>query len=174
MYIAYGTKLIEVAQLSPDGLRQVTSKTYKINGTYYIWVTKGGNIQCTLQSSSPFDPYEVRDTITEMRCPMPGAGPPHRGALVDTPDGQWCYMAFMARGPDTATGPSWSSTAKVLDQYPHAAACPSCNGHEPASAPRRYDFRQATALQPCWEWNQNPDNSKWRLDGGRLVLAQAP
>lgn len=34
------------------------------------------------------------ETAIQMRSPLAGAGPPHQGGLVDTPDGQWYYMAF--------------------------------------------------------------------------------
>jgi beta-xylosidase len=71
------------------------ARMYKIQGTYYIWVTKSGDSQSMLKSTAgPFGPFETRDILKEMRSPLAGSGPPHQGGLVDTPDGQWYYMSF--------------------------------------------------------------------------------
>jgi hypothetical protein len=73
---------------------------YKINGAYYIWLTKDWDTQTVLKSTSrPFGPYEVRDVIKGMRSRFAGSGSPHQAALVDTPDGQWYYVAFIDAFP---------------------------------------------------------------------------
>ncbi|KAL3473287.1 glycosyl hydrolase [Aspergillus californicus] len=202
MYIAYGTRTVEVAQLSPDGLSEVTSKVvhvsedyvegarmYKIHDTYYIWLTKTADTQCILKSTAgPFGPFEARDIITAMRSPLAGSGPPHQGGLVDTPDGQWYYMAFTDAYPAgrilllapvmfdsegwprvVADYPDAKGEWRLEYPYPHAVVHDSAT---PNMRFRRYDFTQSV-LEPCWEWNHNPDDSKWALHGGQLVLGAA-
>ncbi|KAL4981684.1 glycosyl hydrolase [Aspergillus falconensis] len=195
MYIAHGTKTIEVAKLESDGLREVTSQVihasqsylegarmYKIRGTYYIWLTKDWDTQTVLKSTvGPFGPYEVRDVIRGMRSPVPGAGPPHQGGLVDTPDGQWYYMAFSDAYPagripvlapvvfDSEGWPSVVADYDTLDgkgQWRLEYGYP-CLGPVPGGDPADID---RSSLEHCWEWNHNPDNSKWRLEDGQLVL----
>ncbi|KAH6661441.1 glycosyl hydrolase [Plectosphaerella plurivora] len=197
MYIAHGTGTIQVAQLSSDGMTEVFNKVvyqtdsydegarmYKINGAYYIWLTKEWDAQCVLKSTNgPFGPYEHRDVIKAMRAPVPGAAPPHQGGLVDTPDGQWYFMAFIdayptgrvpVLAPVTFSAEGWPSVVadysipkgQWLAQYPHI----SQNG--PAGRPwtsRKLEFNQPR-LEPYWEWNHNPDNSKWRVQDDQLVL----
>ncbi|CAM5556695.1 hypothetical protein SPURM210S_06948 [Streptomyces purpurascens] len=87
LYVAYGNTTISVAQLSPDGRTQVRtqqvfstpssvgtlegSRFYKINGQYYIFLTRPANGQDVLKSSSgPFGPYTLR-------APEPPAGLRH-------------------------------------------------------------------------------------------------
>ncbi|RDW76318.1 putative xylosidase/glycosyl hydrolase [Aspergillus mulundensis] len=202
MYIAYGTKTIEVAQLSPDGLSEASSKVvytsddylegarmYKIHGAYYIWVTKCGDTQCLLKSTAgPFGPFEARDIITAMRSPLPGSGPPHQGGLVDTPDGQWYYMSFTDAYP-TGRIPLLAPVEFDSEGWPRVAADytdakgqwlleysrPNASLRDSAEAKprfRRYAFTQSS-LEHCWEWNHNPDNSRWRLQAGQLVLGTA-
>ncbi|RGP71217.1 glycosyl hydrolase family 43 [Fusarium longipes] len=108
-YLAYGTKIISVATLTADGLKEVNSKViyssdeylegarmYNIKGLYYIWLTRPYGGQYVLQSTSgPLGPYECRYVIGNVLSPIPGSGYSHQGALVDTPDRKWSYMAFM-------------------------------------------------------------------------------
>lgn len=158
---------------------------YKIGGIYYIWVTRPWDSQYVLKSShGPFGPYEARKILTAMRSPLLGAGSPHQGGLVDTPDGQWHYMAFsdafpVGRIPILAPvdfdSEGWPKVvADYPDErgqwrleYPHAVA--DARRERPKTCLRRHDFRHST-LEHCWEWNHNPDNSKWSLQDGQLVL----
>ncbi|KAL4789743.1 glycosyl hydrolase [Aspergillus venezuelensis] len=196
MYIAYGTRTIEVARLDGDGLREIENRVvyrsdaylegarmYRINGSYYIWVTKDWDTQCVLKSTTgPFGPYEEREIIIGMRSPIVGSGSPHQGGLVDTPDGQWYYMAFsdaypVGRIPVLAPlefdRDGWPKVAadysdangQWLLQYPY----PHVDCLEPKSCFRRYNFTGST-LEHCWEWNHNPDNSKWSIQDSHLVL----
>lgn len=111
MYVAYGNSNITVAQLSPDGFSQVStqrvyttpssigslegSRFYQRDGQYYIFLTRPANGQYILKSSSPFGPYEVKQVALNMPSPVTGSGHPHQGSLVDAPNGNWYYMAFV-------------------------------------------------------------------------------
>ncbi|KAL2843943.1 glycosyl hydrolase [Aspergillus pseudoustus] len=210
MYIAHGTKTIEVAKLGKDGFSEVTSKVvhasdsylegarmYKIKGTYYIWLTKDWDTQTVLKSTvGPFGPYEERDVIRGMRTPIAGCGSPHQGALVDTSDGKWYYMAFAdaypagripVLAPVVFDEDGWPSV--VADyaegdekgvwrlEYPvvgvgAATGGGGGGGEGPAKSAKRFEFT-GSQLDHVWEWNHNPDNSKWRLEDGQLVLEPA-
>ncbi|MGW7729351.1 glycoside hydrolase 43 family protein, partial [Streptomyces canus] len=115
-YVAYGANEIHVAQLSPDMRTEVRSehvltkpdalhlmegsRFYKINGNYYIFVTRPPNGQYIWKSTSgPFGPYEMREVLLNLPGPIPGGGIPHQGALVDTPNGDWYYMGFIDAYP---------------------------------------------------------------------------
>ncbi|KAL3462517.1 glycosyl hydrolase [Aspergillus heterothallicus] len=186
MYIAHGTKTIQVAQLSPDGLTEVASKVvhisedyiegarmYKIQGTYYIWVTKPGDTQRMLKSTAgPFGPFEARDIIAEMRSPLAGAGPPHQGGLVDTPNGQWYYISFTDAYPAGRVpllAPVFFNKGRWLLQYPTPLALGDQRSNSNMCF-RKHEFSSQSTLEHCWEWNHNPDKSKWSIQKGQLVL----
>jgi hypothetical protein len=158
---------------------------YKINGTYYIWITKSSDNQSTLKSTvGPFGPYELRETIDNVRSPIEGAGPPHQGGLVDTPKGEWYFMSFIDAFP-TGRVPvlapvffddeGWPNV--VVDsikpraqwrlEYP--SIVPDSLVESPRPTIRKHEFRESR-LDHCWQWNHNPDNSKWKVQDGQLVL----
>ncbi|KAJ6127657.1 glycosyl hydrolase [Penicillium sp. IBT 18751x] len=180
-YLAYGTKTISVAKLSADGLEELESKVvyesneylegarmYNIGGMYYIWLTRPYAGQYVLKSSSgPFGPYECRRVIGEMFSPIPGSGSPHQGALIDTPEGKWYYMAFMdgypggrvpVLAPVTFNDKGWPEVEADYSVSPGRNRCF-----------KTHTFDHST-LEPCWEWNHNPDNSNWSIQDGRLIL----
>lgn len=156
---------------------------YKIRGTYYIWVTRSGDTQCMLKSTvGPFGPYEARDIVTQMRSPLPGAGCPHQGGIVDTPAGDWYYISFTDAFP-TGRVPVMAPLVFDAEAWPRVETdYPDEKGQwlleygnvrdlrsHQVKRSRRYDF-SASQLEHCWEWNHNPDNSKWRIQDGQLVL----
>ncbi|NUR71488.1 MAG: family 43 glycosylhydrolase [Hamadaea sp.] len=192
MYVAYGNTNISVAQLSADGLSQVRtqqvysspsnigtlegSRFYKRNGSYYIFVTKPANGQYILKSSSPWGPYEVHQVLLNMPGPVSGGGVPHQGGLVQTQNGDWYYMAFVdaypggripVMAPITWTADGWPVITTVNGGW--GSSYPSPNLPTP---PRTVNpmigsdsFTTAT-LGPQYEWNHNPDNTKWSTGSG--------
>lgn len=78
LYVAYGNPGISVAQLAPDGLSEVRSQEvhrvpgetvegarfYKIDGFYYILVTRPADAEYVLKSNNPFGPYERRTLVS--------------------------------------------------------------------------------------------------------------
>ncbi|KAJ4215885.1 hypothetical protein NW759_009743 [Fusarium solani] len=200
-YMAYGTKTIHVAKLSADGLKQVSTqpvhesehflegaRMYNIKGKYYIWLTKPWAGQYVLKSDNgPLGPYECRNVIGSIRAPVPGAGPPHQGGLVETADGKWYYMAFIdafpagripVLAPVEFDSEGWPSiVADYTDdcgqwrvEYPPAVE--NCRADKPKTCWREHSFND-DGLEHCWEWNQNPHNSKWSIQGNQLVLETA-
>ncbi|KAI3397165.1 hypothetical protein diail_11139 [Diaporthe ilicicola] len=195
MYVAYGNTQISVAQLSADGLSQVRtqsvystpssigvlegSRMYKYNGKYYIFVTEPATSQYVLQASSPWGPYNIKALVQSVTPPVSGAGNPHQGSLVDTPDGNWYYMAFIDSYPGgrvpvlapvtwgsdgfpavTLSGGAWGKS------YAYPAA------ETPVTSTLGTDTFAGTSLGPAWEWNHNPDTSKFTVGSG-LTLSTA-
>ncbi|KAH7053064.1 Arabinanase/levansucrase/invertase [Macrophomina phaseolina] len=173
LYVAYGNTNISVAQLSADGTGEVStqvvyespiyiegSRFYNINGTYYIFLTRPPDAEFVLKSTN---------------------GP--SGGIVDTPGGDWYYMSFIdaypggrmpVLAPITWDDDGWPSV--TLDANGGwAATYPSPGVPTPpreVESPVGVDEFSGTALSHQWEWNHNPDNTKWSLDGGlRLQTA---
>ncbi|GAA2273648.1 family 43 glycosylhydrolase [Glycomyces scopariae] len=196
MYVAYGNTQISVAQLSADGRSEVRNQQvfstpsgigtlegarfYKINGAYYIFLTRPANGQYILKSSSPWGPYELRQVLLDMPGPISGGGVPHQGGLVSTPGGAWYYMAFVdaypggrmpALAPITWTGDGWPQVATVNGAWGATYPFPNLT---PAPVPSLIgtDTFTAAALAAKWEWNHNPDNTKWTTGNG-LTLRTA-
>ncbi|KAK1754042.1 Arabinanase/levansucrase/invertase [Echria macrotheca] len=200
LYISYGNPRISVAQLSRDGTRQVKTQTvydpgsgttfegsrlYKINGTYYIFATRPADAEYVLKSTtnSPFGPYTAKPLVNRISGPLSSAGFSHQGGVVDTPDGRWYYVAFMdsypgGRIPVVAplkwTSDGWpevvtDSKGAWAREYPLPVPNPSIAA---GPGPEGTDLFPGPALGPQWEWNHNPDNSKWKANSG-LTLQTA-
>ncbi|WP_052867880.1 glycoside hydrolase family 43 protein [Streptomyces niger] len=199
LYVAYGNTAIHVAQLSADGRTQVRSQQvfstpssigtlegsrfYKINGSYYIFLTRPANGQYILKSTSgPFGPYTLRQVLLDLPGPVAGGGIPHQGGLVQTPNGAWYYMAFVdaypggripVLAPVTWTSDGWP-VVQLVDgawggSYPSPAVPAPPRPVEPMTGVENFT---GTSLAPRWEWNHNPDNSKWSVGNG-LTLSTA-
>ncbi|WBB52920.1 RICIN domain-containing protein [Verrucosispora sp. WMMD573] len=196
MYVAYGNGTISVAQLSADGRSQVRAQQvyqtpssigtlegarfYKRNGAYYIWLTRPANGQYVLKSTNgPFGPYEQRQVLLDMRGPISGGGVPHQGGLVQLPNGSWYYMAFTDAYPGGRM-PTLAPITWTADGWPQVQTVNGAWGvNYPNPLPLRpvkpltgVDTFAGTTLGPRYEWNHNPDNSRWSVNNGlRLQTA---
>ncbi|KAK3945713.1 glycosyl hydrolase [Diplogelasinospora grovesii] len=198
MYVAYGNTNIMVAQLSKDGLSEVRSQQvyssgstdiegshmYKANGYYWIMPTKVASGEWVLRSTSPWGPYEQRVLFDSVPGPLSSAGWAHQGGMVSTQDGKWYYIAFMDSYPGgriPVMAPlTWSS-----DGWPQLVKNGSGNWGTTYPAPVQTsqtvppptgtDNFVGSSLSNEWEWNHNPDTSKWRFAGGSggLILGTA-
>ncbi|MER6138663.1 glycoside hydrolase 43 family protein [Streptomyces sparsogenes] len=193
MYVAYGNTTISVAQLSADGRTQVRaqqvfntpssvgtlegSRFYKINGNYYIFLTRPANGQYILKSTSgPFGPYTMREVLLNLRGPVSGGGVPHQGGLVQTQSGAWHYMAFVdsypggripVLAPITWTSDGWPVLQLVNGAWGASYPSPVTPAPSRQVTPMTgVDTFDGTTLKPKWEWNHNPDNSKWSVNNG--------
>jgi beta-xylosidase len=188
MYVAYGNTTLSVAQLSPDGTQQVKtevvfhtppeigvlegSRFYKVNGNYYIFTTRPANAEYVLKSThGPFGPYEIRPLLKDARSPVPGAGVPHQGGIVETQKGAWYYMAFIdaypggrvpVLAPMTWGDDGWPSLQMTDNTWSASYPMPDIPGpSHPIHSPAGTDTFRTPALSAEWEWNHNPDNTKW-------------
>lgn len=198
MYVASGNNTISVAELSSDGFSQVRSQQVyqtpssvggplegsrfkKINGKYYIFVTQYANGEYVLRADSPFGPYEMKPFAVKLPyAGKAGSGSaPHQGGLIDTAKGDWYYMAFNdsfpsgripVMAPVTWTD-GWPSVTLVNNQWGGTYPFPdvTCRAVPPRATE---DTFASTELGPEWEWNHNPDDSKW-TSGDGLTLETA-
>ncbi|KAK3312358.1 arabinoxylan hydrolase [Apodospora peruviana] len=199
MYVAYGNPNIRVAQLSKDGLTQVKtqqvytssetiegSRMYKINGTYYILVTRPAYAEYVLKSTSgPFGPYTMKTLVSRINGPLANAGFSHQGGIVNTPDNKWYYVAFMDSYPSGRI-PVVAPLTWTADGWPQLVADGSGGWGKSYPIPVQTnktvaspigvstDEFKGTQLSHEWEWNHNPDKTKFRLvEGSGLVLQTA-
>jgi beta-xylosidase len=197
MYVAYGNSTINVAQLSADGLSQVRSQQvfstpssvgtlegarfYKRNGYYYIWLTRPANGQYVLRSTSPFGPYEMRQVLLDLPGPISGGGVPHQGGLVQTQNGDWYYMAFVdaypggrvpALAPISWTADGWPTVQTVNGAWGATYPRPNISTSRTVAPMTGPDTFTGPALGHRWEWNHNPDTSRFTVSNGlRLQTA---
>jgi len=189
MYVVYGGTTIRVAQLnadataevkdqavytSPDNLYIEGSRMYKINGTYYIFVTKPANAEYVLKSKNIWGPYERRSLVESISGPIPNAGFAHQGGIVSTKSGQWYYVAFMDSypggripvvAPISWTQDGWPEVVRVNNAWGKTYPMPvQTTKTVPSSG--GLDTFQGSSLSNEWEWNHNPDNSAWSLNNG--------
>ncbi|GAA3883445.1 glycoside hydrolase family 43 protein [Streptomyces sedi] len=197
-YVAYGNTQISVAQLSDDLTAEVRNEQvfstpsgigtlegarfYRINGDYYIFLTRPANGQYILKAPSPFGPYELGELLLDLPGPIPGGGVPHQGGLVDTPGGDWYYLAFVdaypggrvpALAPVSWTADGWPELQLVDGAW--GASYPLPDVPQPPRETRPMtgpDTFEGPALAPRWEWNHNPDNDRFTVDNG-LTLSTA-
>lgn len=196
MYVAYGNTQISVAQLSADGLRQVkTQRVYsaqgmtlegshffKYRGNYYITATRPPDGEFILRSASPWGPYTIRKLIDRNRGPVAGGGTPHQGSFVQTNEGDWYYMAFQdaypggripVLAPVTWSSDGWPSVQLTGGAWASSYPFPKVPRPPRALKPRTgLETFAGPKLGHEWEWNHNPDNTKWSFAGGlRLQTA---
>jgi beta-xylosidase len=195
IWVAYGNSQISVAKLSADGFSQVSTKQvfttpssigtlegsrfYKRNGQYYIFMTRPANGQYIIKASSPQGSYSgANQVLLNLRSPVSGSGVPHQGSLVDTPNGDWYYMAFIdaypggripVLAPVTWTGDGWPQLQLVNNAW-------GANYRYPVSpvslgSTTGKDSFSGTSLGHQWEWNHNPDTSKFSVNNGLTLSA---
>jgi beta-xylosidase len=200
MYVTYGNPTIHVAQLSPDGLTQVSTRLvythpggttiegarmYKAKGAYYILVTRPADAEFVLKSTSgPFGPYTSRPLVDRIAGPLEHAGFAHQGGMVDTTNGDWYYVAFLDAYPGGRI-PVVAPLRWTSDGWPEVVT--DAQGRWGTSYPvpvqtdktvegsDGLDEFRGGKLSQFWEWNHNPDESKFSLGGGEggLVLRTA-
>lgn len=159
------------------------SRLYRINDTYYILNTEPASWEYTLKSTGGiFGPYQQQVLSDEAKSPTPGSGFPHQGGIVDTPEGDWYYMAFI----DDYPGGRCPVLAPI---YFDAEGWPRLQSNDSFAVSNPYpqppvrvstktvygkDNFHGHKLAPEWEWNHNPNTSAYSFArGGGLVLDTA-
>ncbi|KAJ5804925.1 hypothetical protein N7474_010812 [Penicillium riverlandense] len=205
MYVTHGQSVLNVTQLTSDGLdwskTQIIynstvgyiegSRMYKRNGSYYIITDQPDNGQYVLKSDSgPWGPYDFGVILNNTSPPtsLGGADTPHQGALVDTPDGQWYYMAFVdVNGDSTGRVPVLSSlnwnddgwpvlTLEENNAWPQSLPYPVDSGATTPNSDSSLLGKDTFAdgkLGPQWEWNHNPDTERITVAPGEVRLHTA-
>jgi len=198
MYVAFGgSGDISVAQLSADGLSQVkaqqvytTNGAYALEGShffkyknnYYITPTRPADGEFVLKSSNVWGPYTSKALIDKTKGPVAGGGVPHQGSLIQTQKGDWYYMGFQdaypggripVLAPVSWSADGWPTVQLVNNAWGASYPYPDLPRPPQATKPHTgTDTFSGTTLAPKWEWNHNPDNSKWSINNG-LTLQTA-
>ena len=110
----------------------------------------------------------------------------HQGGIVEDQSGQWwalLMMDFHSIGRTVTLAPiTWKDGWPMiglegnLGRAPRTWLKPNISGKaSPARAPynRNEDF-ESKKLGRIWQWNHNPDDSKWSLKKGRLRIQSMP
>lgn len=189
MYIVYGNNQVSISQLSSDGFSEVKSqqvfstpsgaisiegnRLYKRNGVYYV-LDDSPDQQATYiwKSNSIWGPWSSRQLARGIGSPVTSGGSPHQGSLVEA-NGNWYFISFTwaypngrmpVMAPVTWGSDGFPSLVTVNgawgSQYPYPLAqvdVPSWTGT---------DTFQGTSLGLAWEWNHNPDTSKFTVNNG--------
>ena len=143
---------------------------YKINGKYYITCPAGGTEgwQICLRSDNIYGPYEHKLIINDNSSYPPNGL--HQGGMVQLKDGNWWFIIMQDRGPigrvphlipvEWIDGwPMIGSNNKDVITYPK----PNVGKAYPIKTPATSDEFNIPKLGLQWQWNHNPDNSKWSL-----------
>ncbi|KAH7374236.1 glycosyl hydrolase family 43 protein [Cadophora sp. MPI-SDFR-AT-0126] len=196
MYVVYGSSAVSMAQLSSNGLSLAKTQSiistpsgftfiegnrmYKRNGIYYILESAPGE-QATLiwKSTSPWGPWVVKTLQANIAGPLAGGGTPHQGSLVETADGRWYFMSFTWAYP-AGRMPVLAPITWGSDGYPvlttvnggWGASYPAPLAPHPMPSWTGTDPFRGTSLAIPWEWNHNPDTSKYKINNG-LTLSTA-
>ncbi|MBO9560326.1 MAG: glycoside hydrolase 43 family protein [Caulobacter sp.] len=141
------------------------SKLIKRGDWYYLFNAIPRRLALTVsRAKSLMGPWETRDQIDDTT-----GG--HQGALVDLPDGGWYGFVMRdagAIGRVTNISPvfwrdDWPvwGTPDAPGRVPDTAAKPIL-GQPFVEPPSSDDFR-SRSLGRQWQWNHNPDDSRWSL-----------
>jgi beta-xylosidase len=159
------SQVIASAPLMTNSLQLEGSHVVKVGGYYYIFNSQPSTatFYCS-RSTNLFGPY----TSTNLLYNWTGG---HQGAIVDMPDGSYygfvhqdCgaigRMTYISPIFWTNNWPIWG-TPNAPGQIPATAPIP-IQGKPAYQIPTSDDFSSST-LGLQWQWNHNPDNTRWSL-----------
>lgn len=142
----------------------------KINGKYYITCPAGGTEgwQVCLRSDNIYGPYEHKVIMNDCSSYPPNGM--HQGGMVQLKNGDWWFIIMQDRGAigrvphlvpvEWIDGwPMLGKNGKDLITYPK----PNVGKNYPAKSPATSDEFNAPKLGLQWQWNHNPDNTRWSL-----------
>ncbi|KAF7548777.1 hypothetical protein G7Z17_g6827 [Cylindrodendrum hubeiense] len=195
MYVVYGVNDIMIAELDDEGLSQVSTqqvltapdeaghlegnRLYKKDGTYYILNDSPDNQSTYIwKSDSIYGEWTSKLLGKYVSSPVQGGGSPHQGSLIQTPNNNWYFMSFTWAYPagrmpvlapiewgsdgfpilSTVDG-GWSSS------YPNPL--PEDGDVTPWTGTDRFEGNE---LGVAWEWNHNPDETRFNVDNGLTLF----
>ncbi|WP_321480183.1 family 43 glycosylhydrolase [uncultured Bacteroides sp.] len=180
---ADGTRLLDDGVTVYSGPVAEGTKIFKKDGYYYISIPEGGvgtGWQTVLRSKSIYGPYEKKKVLEQGSTSING---PHQGAIVDTPDGQWCFFHFQHNGSlgrvvhlqPMHWQDGWPVIGVDLDHNGIGEPVPVWTKPVQSSqifAPQTDDDFSAKTLSLQWQFNHNPVDRAWSLSSpaGSLTL----
>ena len=132
---------------------------------YYVFNAIPGKLgMACSRSKDIYGPYETIEVLNDKT-----GG--HQGAIVDLPDGNWYGFAMKDVGPVGRVTfispifwdkdwPVWG-TPDAPGKIPAIARKPIQD--KPPGAPAASDDFHSSTLGLQWQWNHNPDDSRWSL-----------
>ena len=151
------------------GLNGEGSQLTKVNGIYYLLNIASPRSRWSRsvlihRADKITGPYEGRVALEDKGIAQ--------GCLIDTPDGKWYALLFQDNG---SVGRSpWLVPVAWEDGWPVLGV----DGKAPVTldiedtrklldsnivASDEFDRKPGDALPLAWQWNHNPDNSKWSI-----------
>lgn len=170
---------------TPLGTPLEGSHFYERDGWFFLTMTSRGynGLQAVLRSRDPFGPYEWR-VVSADDMNYAGAGL-HQGGFVELEDGGTWFFLFQDR--------DWVGRVPVLQPVRWEDGWPILGDPQnfgkavvtsrrpvlpsgPRTVPETSDGFDAPSLGLHWQWNHNPDDSRWSLTErpGWLRLHSAP
>lgn len=144
---------------------------YRIDGKYYITCPAGGTNgwQICLRSDSIYGPYEHKLILNDSTSYPPNGL--HQGGMVQLKNGDWWFVVMQDRGPigrvPCLLPVTWVDGWPMLGEggrdvitYAKPAVKTRKRGFRSPATTDEFDGR-TLGLQ--WQWNHNPDNTKWSL-----------
>lgn len=180
---ADGTRLLDDGVAVYSGPIAEGTKIFKKEGYYYISIPEGGvgtGWQTVLRSKNIYGPYEKKIVLEQGSTSING---PHQGAIVDTPDGQWCFFHFQHNGSlgrvvhlqPMHWQDGWPVVGVDLDKNGVGEPVYVCKKPIQSSqpfAPQTDDDFSSQTLSLQWQFNHNPVDKAWSLSSppGNLTL----
>lgn len=201
VFVAHGANTIRITELTPDALAIKTpgkviyetafgtpfegSHLHKRGGWYYLCCTCRGynGIEICLRSRQIYGPYEAR-LLSADDANYDGAGL-HQGGFVDLENGEsWFFMFqdrdFLGRLP-MLYRVHWKDDWPMIGDPENFGRLPVTQKKpelppSPVAWPDGEDEFDSVKLGLQWQWNHNPDNSRWSLSErpGWLRLQSTP
>lgn len=178
--IKEGTERVLIKNASaPAGdnimLRAEGSQLFKVNGKYYLfnitWPRGGMRTVLIHRADKITGPYEGRLALQDRGIAQ--------GGLIDTPNGDWYTYLFrdygaVGRIPYLAPV-KWVDGWPVIgvdDKVPGTLNLPKSKGLIPGIVASD-EFKRKKGepdLPLVWQWNHNPDNDHWSINGKKGYL----
>lgn len=186
VYVVHGVSKLHLTELNPVDFSPVTddkliyqgtvrgglegSHFYKINGYYYILATYGGGdgFETCLRSKNIYGPYEEKVVLRD-DMNLTGKGV-HQGGIVQTQTGEWWMIIFqdrdsVGRAP-TLQPIEWVDGWPMIGKNGKAVVTykkPNVGRNYPVKVLPTSDEFNGSKLGMQWQWNHNPDDTKWSL-----------
>ncbi len=161
---------------------------YKVHGRYYVffihWLAEGSGrrVQACFSADALTGEFSGRDVLDDdMGYFNNGVA---QGGIVDTPEGDWYAVLFQDQGAlgrvPVVVPVRWEDDFPVFGVESKVPACLEIPSTRPEHVYAPFvcndDFRYAPGadgkirLGSAWQWNHNPDDACWVVDGTAGVL----
>lgn len=180
---ADGKTLLDDGREVYNGPTAEGTKLFIKDGYFYLSIPEGGvgtGWQTVGRAKDIYGPYDMRRVLEQGSTKVNG---PHQGALVDTPDGQWWFYHFQGTSPLGRV--THLQPVTWVDGFPVIGEDYDGNGiGEPMKIVTKPDVKASVkphavatsdnfdnGLGIQWQFNHNPDPSKFSVKDGRLVVS---